>query len=117
MSENYFVWGTIASCVESDELLNEVGEFVVYSEGVERRKRRLVALRKFYSDNDLLRVRAFDDFGGVIDREYYFNDFTDEGVELLRRKESAWLKSKGSSRNPPDMRILERALAEIRAAK
>nr|WP_319527523.1 hypothetical protein [Pseudomonas laurentiana] len=116
MSKNYFVWGAIASCIENDEVLNEVGEFVVYSEGVERRRRRLIALRKFYSDNDLLRVRAFDD-SGVIDREYYFNDFTEEGVELLRRKESAWLKSKGSSKNPPDMSILEKALAEIRAAK
>jgi hypothetical protein len=80
-------------------------------------RRRQIALRRFFSDHGLLTVKAFDDEGNLIDRQYRRNDFTDDGFELCRRKVPAWMNSKGSKKDPPDMKMLEKALAEIRAGK
>ncbi|MCC4109111.1 hypothetical protein, partial [Serratia ureilytica] len=103
--------------VKRDQVMDENGNFVPYIEGQERSRRRWTALRRFFSDNGLLTVDVFDAEGELIDREYRKDDFTVEGLELLRRKEAAWLKSKASEKDPPDMKLLEKALAEIRAGK
>jgi len=98
-------------------MMNEKGEIVPDPETQQMVKRKLTALRQFFSDNKLLNVEMFDAKGNLIDIAYRRNDFTAEGIELLRRKEGAWLKSKASAKNPPDVKLLEKALAEIRAGK
>lgn len=113
MNENYFVWGTVSSAIGHDYILDKNGEFVPYTEGQERRQSALISLRRFFADNRLLIVEAFDKQGNLIDREYRFNDFTGAGNILRKRKESAWLNSKGSQKNPPDMKIPEKTLADI----
>ncbi|NML31951.1 hypothetical protein [Paraburkholderia antibiotica] len=80
-------------------------------------RRMLISRAKFFSDNGLLTVDAFDKSGKLIDRQYFKNDFTEEGLALCRRKVPAWMSSKGSKKDPPDMKLLEKALAEIRAGK
>ncbi|WP_409281839.1 hypothetical protein [Pseudomonas defluvii] len=77
----------------------------------------LVARIKFFKENGLLNVDIFDECGSFVDRCYYRNDFTWEGEALRKKKLGAWMNSKASKKIPPDMRILEAALAEIRAAK
>ncbi|MBM1186902.1 hypothetical protein [Pseudomonas lundensis] len=68
----------------------------------------------FFFDNGLHTVTAFDNDGNLIDRHYYRNDFTVEGIELLKHKEAAWLRSKAAKKIPPDMKILEKELIKIR---
>ncbi len=97
--------------------MTESGDIVPDLEAQEISRKRQTALRKFFSDNGLLTVDAFDAKHNLIDREYRKDDFTADGMELLRRKEGAWLKSKASAKNPPDTKMLEKALAEIRADK
>ena len=117
MSDNYLVWGTVAEFTGRYTVMNNNGEIVPDPQTQEMVRRSLVALRRFFADNGLLTVDAFYPKGTLIDREYRKNDLTGEGIELLRRKEGAWLRSKGSQKNPPDMKLLEKALAEIRAGK
>ena len=61
----------------------------------------------------MLAVTAFDD-GDLNDRHYYRNDFTDDGIKLLKHKEAAWLRSKAAKKIPPDMKMLEKELIKIR---
>lgn len=117
MSKNYLVWGPVAEFAGRYSMMNEKGEIVPDPETQQMVKRKLTALRQFFSDNKLLNVEVFDAKGNLIDIAYRRNDFTAEGIELLRRKEGAWLKSKASTKNPPDVKLLEKALAEIRAGK
>lgn len=117
MSDNYFFWGRVADFVERYKKMDENGNIFPDTEIQEVVRRKLTALRRFLADNGLLTVEVFDKQGNLIDREYRFNDFTEEGILLLKRKEGAWLNSKGSDKDPPDMKILEKALAEIRAGK
>ncbi|EHD1638546.1 hypothetical protein JR666_001654 [Salmonella enterica] len=117
MSDNYFVWGRVADFADRYKKMDENGNITPDTESQEIVRRALIALRRFFADNGLLTVEAFDKQGNLIDREYRFNDFTEEGTVLRKRKEGAWLNSKGSNKNPPDMKILEKALAEIRAGK
>jgi hypothetical protein len=115
MSENYSVWGTVDSIVAAYKTVDEGGNIVPDLESQLIVRRMLTARARFFSDNNLLTVDAFDKSGKLIDRQFYKNDFTDEGLELCRRKVPAWMNSKGSKKNPPDMKLLEKALAEIRA--
>nr|WP_189396321.1 hypothetical protein [Pseudomonas laurentiana] len=117
MEKNYLVWGTVEALVSAYKVLNENGDIVPDDVAQEISRRRQVSLRKFFHDNDLLCVKAFDDEGRLIDRCYYKEDFTDEGEELRKRKVDSWIKAKASSKAPPDLRILEKALAEIRTRK
>ncbi|MBL1188748.1 hypothetical protein CIV90_27315 [Escherichia coli] len=117
MSENYFVWGPVAEFIKSYKMMSTDGDIVPDLEAQGISRRRQTALRKFFADNSLLAVDAFDAKGNLIDREYRKNDFTAEGIELLRRKEGAWMKSKASAKDPPDMKLLEKALVEIRAGE
>ena len=117
MSDNYFVWSTVAEFIQSYKVMDADGNIVPDVKSQEIVRRSLIALRRFYADNGLLKVDAFDSEGKLIDREYRANDFTDEGTELRKRKVPAWLKSKASKSDPPDMKLLEKALTEIRAGK
>ena len=64
-------------------------------ESQEVARRMLKALIKYFSDNNLLVEGRGEGFVGGA---YYRNDFTDDGIELLKRKEAAWLKSKASKK-------------------
>ncbi|MGT2473872.1 hypothetical protein [Paraburkholderia terrae] len=117
MSDNYFVWGPVVEFIKSYKMMDEKGDIVPDIESQEIVRRSLIALRRFYADNGLLTVKAFDDEGCLIDREYRLQDFTEDGTELRKRKVPAWMNSKGSKKDPPDMKLLEKALVEIRAGK
>jgi hypothetical protein len=117
MSDNYSVWPTVASFVAAYKVMDENGNLVPDIESQVIVRRRQTALRKLFADNGLLTVDAFDGSGDLIDRHYYKDDFTAEGIELCKRKVPAWMNSKGSKKDPPDMKMLEKALAEIRAGK
>lgn len=117
MSENYLVWGRVAEFAGRYSMMNETGEIIPDLDTQQMVKKKMTALQRFFADNNLLTVDVFDVKGDLIDRECRKNDFTAEGIELLRRKEGAWLKSKAAAKDPPDMKLLEKALAEIRAGK
>ena len=46
-------------------------------------------------------------------QDFYKDDLTEDGLELIKRKEGKWLSSKGSRKNPPNMMILEKELKRI----
>ncbi len=118
MSDNYFVWSTVESTVSRYMVMDDAGNSSPDPLLRPIVERKLIALRKFYFENGLLTVKAFDDDGNHIDREYYKNDITDEGLELIRNKRvGSWLNSKASQKDPPDMKLLEKALTELRAGK
>ena len=117
MNHNYSVWGTVESIVAAYKIMDGNGNIVPDVESQVIVRRMLTALIRFFADNELLKVKPFDADGKLIDRQYFRSEFTDEGIALIKRKESAWLDSKASKKNPPDMKILEKALAEIRTGK
>jgi len=117
MNHNYSVWGAVESTVSAYKVINESGEIVPDVESQDIIRTMLIALRRFFSDNGLLTNSAFDDNGNLIDRHYYKNDFTEDGITLIKRKESAWLKSKAAKKIPPDMSMLEKELTKIRTEK
>ena len=82
--------------------------------------RKFQALFVFYEKNGLLTCRVTDDDGRVVKRVIMNSELTPEGNLLCSGSRSAvgrWLDSKGSQKDPPDMKILEKALAEIRGSK
>ena len=117
MTHDYLVWGTVDTMVSAYKMIDEKGDIVPDVESQIIVKRMLTALIRFFADNELLKVKPFDADGKLIDRQYFRSEFVDEGIALIKRKESAWLDSKASKKNPPDMKILEKALAEIRTGK
>ncbi|MWL90442.1 hypothetical protein [Cupriavidus sp. SW-Y-13] len=117
MNENYFVWGRIDNSVSRYMMIDDNGDKVPDLGYRIIVRRSLIALRKFFADNGLLKINIFDKDGNLIDMEYRRDDFTDEAIELLKRKVGAWLDSKGSEKDPPDMRILVKELAKIREGK
>ena len=117
MTHDYLVWGTVDTMVSAYKMIDEKGDIVPDVESQVIVRRMLTALIKFFADNELLKVKPFDADGKLIDRQYFRSEFTDEGIALIKRKESVWLDSKASNKNPPDMKILEKALAEIRTGK
>ena len=117
MNHNYSVWGTVESIVAAYKIMDENGNIVPDLESQVIVRRMLTALRRFFFDNGLLTVTAFDNDGNLIDRHYYRNDFTVEGIELLKHKEAAWLRSKAAKKIPPDMKILEKELIKLRTLR
>lgn len=76
----------------------------------------LIAMRKFFWDNGLITVSPFDAKGEFVDGELFEADFTEEGLEMLRRKAERWSDSKAAQKTPPNYKPLEKILSEIRAA-
>lgn len=70
----------------------------------------------FFWSNNLLKKIPFCD-GEFIDQEYRKSDFTEEGIEMLKRRAERWLDTKGAEKDPPNYKILEKLLAEIRAER
>ena len=72
---------------------------------------------RFFSENDLLTVPAFDSNGVFIDREYWDGDLTVEGEEMIRRNAERWLDSKDAEKDLPKYKTLHKILSEIRASR
>ena len=83
-------------------------------------RRAYEALFVFYEKNGLLTCRVTDGDGRVVKRAIMNSELTPEGDRLCSGPRNAvdrWFDSKGSQKDPPNMKILEKALAEIRGSK
>ncbi|CAG2159119.1 hypothetical protein LMG26411_06454 [Cupriavidus numazuensis] len=77
-------------------------------------------LFRFLEAEGLLTCRVTDEQGHVIKRKIMASEITSEGDRLSSGPKNPvhrWLGSKGAQRKPPDLKMLEKALAEIRAGK
>lgn len=117
MNKNHLVWPSINAVVARYQTSDKNSQNISDIEKQIIVRRTLTALRTFFYENELLSNFEKDANGKLIDRNYYRDDFTEDGMELLKRKVSSWLDSKGAQKNPPDMKILEKALSEIRSNK
>lgn len=78
------------------------------------------ALFLFMEKHGLLNCRVTNEAGELVKRSVKVSEITEEGRMLSRGANSAvsrWMKSKGSQKSPPDMSILEKALAQIRSGQ
>jgi len=117
MEKNYLVWSDINSVVSRYQMDDQDGQSIPDVEKQIIARRTLTALRMFFYKNKLLNNDRQDSNGELLGRSYYRNNFTEDGMELLKRKVSSWLDSKGAQKNPPDMKVLEKALSDIRSNK
>ncbi|WP_409270003.1 hypothetical protein [Pseudomonas sp. KCJK9044] len=111
--KNHVVWSAPGKLISAYKLLDENGDLVADLESQVIIKRAEVAKYDFFFRKGLLLVNPFDQDGELIERDYRVSDFSETGYELCRKKVPAWLKGKGSKKNPPDVSLLERALVEI----
>lgn len=116
MNENYLVWGCISKFVSQYKILDDNGNLTDDIESQEIVRRALMARIQFYFQNGLLKKDPYQS-GTFVDQEYRRDDFTSEGIELIKSTDSKWLKSKSSRLNPPSCSILEKALISIRSGK
>ena len=110
MEKDYFLWD-IDGVLPSYQYVPDLGVIA---------KRKLEALFLFYEKNGLLTCRVTDDDGRVVKRAIRKSELTPDGCLLGSGPKNAvnrWLDSKGSDKDPPNMKILEKALAEIRGSK
>ena len=110
MTEDYTLWNI-------DRTLERYKEIPDWKVSVER---KLKALFIFYEKNGLFTCRVTDDDGRVVKRAVRKSELTPDGCLLGSGPKSAvnrWLDSKGSQKDPPNMKMLEKALAEIRSSK
>ena len=109
MSHNYELWNI-------DGLLKAYVNVPDMAENVEK---GMESLFLFLEKNSLLTCSISDEKGQVVKRSIMRSELTEEGARLSIGPKNAvhrWLGSKGSQKNPPDMKLLEKALAEIRSA-
>ena len=108
MSEDYVVW-------DIDKILEAYDDIPEWKENVDTCFKYLFA---FLEKNQLLYCKVTDASGqNIAKRIITNNEITPEGKLLTHGPKSPvsrWLGSKGSQKNPPDMKILEKALADIR---
>lgn len=110
MENDYNVWNI-------DELLRSYVEVPDMAVSVQRTMEQLFL---FLERNTLLTCVISDGHGQVTKRFIKKSELTAEGLRLASGPKNPihrWLGSKGSQKNPPDMKLLEKALAEIRAGK
>jgi hypothetical protein len=110
MEKDYAVWNI-------DELLKS---YVNVPDMAERVKVKMETLFSFLEANGLLTCRITNEQGQVVKRVIMASEITGEGDLLSKGRKNPvhrWLGSKASQKNPPDMKMLEKALAEIRAGK
>ena len=117
MHKKHLVWAEIESITARYQMTDSDGKTTPDTEKQIIARRSLHALRNFFLKNDLLANKKINTRDKNIERNFYFNDFTEEGIELLKRKVPSWLDSKSAQKNPPDMKSLERALTAIRSNK
>ena len=110
MINNYVVW-------DIDELLKS---YIKYPDVAERVNATMESLFRFMEVKGLFVCRVTSEQGEVVKRVIMLSDITEEGLQLSTGPKNPvhrWLGSKGAQKNPPDMKMLEKALAEIRNAK
>jgi len=109
VSNDYAVW-------DMDQILEAYADDPEFRASVEV---GLTSLFVFLEKNGLLACRVTDSAGKVVKRTIMDSEITDEGKFLTHGRKNPvqrWLGSKAGQKNPPDMKPLEKALAEIRAA-
>ncbi|NHQ88548.1 hypothetical protein HA050_20835 [Iodobacter sp. HSC-16F04] len=110
MNENYLVLMSINEFVSAYKTTNAKGEIIDDVESQEMVRRSITALINFFAENNLLNDKKITE----TNRELRRDDFTPEGLELFIKKGGAWLKSKASKKDPPNIKLLEKALFYIK---
>ncbi|MFJ4145900.1 hypothetical protein [Pseudomonas sp. NPDC089734] len=109
MSKDYAVW-------DIDQILDAYVDEPEFRNNVEV---GLTCLFVFLEKNDLLVCRVTNSGGELVKRVIMDSEITEEGKLLTHGRKNPvqrWLGSKAGQKNPPDMKMLEKALAEVRAA-
>lgn len=107
--EDYTLW-------DVDEIVSAYSEVPEWQVRTEEGFRYLF---KFLQDNGLVVCELVDDKLSFVKRSVRISEVTDEGRKLVSGAKSPylrWVKSKARDSVPPDMKILEKALVEIRSA-
>jgi hypothetical protein len=89
-----------------------------YPDWVEKVNDAEEALFLFLERNGLLTCKISDDQGNVVKRFIMASDITAEGDRISLGSKNAvdrWSASQGGQKTPPDMKLLEEALADARA--
>nr|WP_319527429.1 hypothetical protein [Pseudomonas laurentiana] len=110
MSEDYAIW-------DIDRILEAYEGVPEWQANVEKGFNSLFC---FLERNGLVMCGVTNARGEVVRRLIMASDLTEEGKLLAlgpRNPIDRWLDSNGRKKNPPDMKILERALAKVRAKK
>lgn len=111
MSDDYVVW-------DIDQILEAYNNIPEWKDNVDVGFKCLFG---FLESNGLLCCSVTDSStGNVVKRVIMDSEITQEGKLLTHGPKSPvnrWLGSKGAQKNPPDMKMLEKALAEIRNIK
>ena len=107
MPEDFVMW-------DIDSLLESYSEIPEWKASLEE---GLEELFRFLERNGLLLCKVTDGNGAVLKREIKYSELTDEGRAIAcgpKNLVHRWLVSKGVQKTPPDLKILEKALVEIR---
>ena len=110
MTKDYVMW-------DIDELVKSYVNYPDIAQSVTTTMENLFA---FMEANGLLVCPVTNEYGKVIKRKIMYNEITEEGIQLSSGPKNPvhrWLGSKGAQKNPPDMKMLEKALTEIRNSK
>lgn len=110
MTKNYVMW-------DIDELAKS---YVNYPDIAQNVTSTMENLFIFMEAKGLLACPVTDENGKVIKREIMYSEITEEGLQLSSGPKNSvhrWLGSKGAQKNPPDMKMLEKALTKIRNSK
>lgn len=107
MKKNYPMW-------DIDELMKS---YVNYPDVAQSVNITMENLFTFMEAKGLLTCRITNEHGKVVKRKIMLDEITKEGLQLSSGPKNPvhrWLGSKGAQKNPPDMKMLEKALTEIR---
>ncbi|NML34353.1 hypothetical protein [Paraburkholderia antibiotica] len=110
MLDDYKMW-------DIDQLL---GSYINAPDMAASVRQKMESLFLFLERNSLLKCKVSDGSGNIARRSLMRSELTEEGTKLASGPKNLvhrWLGSKASQKNPPDMKLLEKALAEIRAGK
>ncbi|MDZ4016958.1 hypothetical protein [Pseudomonas sichuanensis] len=106
--DDYTLW-------DVDEIVSAYSEIPEWQVRTEEGFRYLF---KFLQDNGLVSYDLVNDELSFIKRTIKISEVTDEGRKLVSGAKSPylrWIKSKARDSVPPNMKILEKALMEIRS--
>jgi hypothetical protein len=70
----------------------------------------LIATRSFFIKHGLVDSKRGDEEGRI----YYLDDFSYEGLEMIRRGAEGWADSIAAIKDPPDFEKLDRMLEDLR---
>ena len=110
MTKDYVMW-------DIDELVKSYVNYPDIAQSVTTTMENLFA---FMEAKGLLVCPVTNEYGKVIKRKIMYKEITEEGIQLSSGPKNPvhrWLGSKGAQKNPPDMKMLEKALTKIRSSK